>query len=269
MPELRVCSRLCQNSQSVWLCLRPTGELAAEGIVAVAPGTRNSIVKQVSFALNAGETLAIIGPSASGKSSLARTLVGVWPVVAGAVRIDGAELKHWDRTLLGEHLGYLPQDVELFRGTVAENIARFGEIDHDAIIETAKLSGVHDLVQKLENGYDTEVGDGGMGLSGGQRQRIGLARALYKMPKLIVLDEPNASLDSVGEEALASAIGQAKQHKSTLIFISHKTNLLSLADKILVMKDGAVHMFGPRDAVLEKLMGPKVVHTNTANPAVS
>lgn len=243
----------------------PEGNLVVEAITNVVPGTRNPIIKQVSFALEAGETLAVIGPSASGKSSLARSLVGVWPVVAGAVRIDGADLKNWDREALGEFLGYLPQDVELFRGTVAENISRFGEIDHEEIVKTGTLAGVHDMIQKLPNGYDTEVGDGGQSLSGGQRQRLGLARALYKMPKLIVLDEPNASLDSNGEEALVAAIGRAKEAKSTVILITHKANLLSIADKILVMNDGAVQMFGPKEAVLEKLMGPKVVHT--AQPA--
>ena len=236
----------------------PKGNLAVEQVVAVPPGAKEPVLRAVSFALKPGEVLGVLGPSAAGKSSLARVLVGVWPALAGKVRIDGAELSHWAPERLGQHIGYLPQDVELFSGTVAENIARFGVQDEEKIIAAARMTGVHEMVQGMPAGYNTQIGDGGFALSGGQRQRIGLARALYGKPAYIILDEPNASLDADGEAALLSAIQQLRQSGSTVVLITHKTNILGTVDKILVMAHGQVAGFGSRDEVLAKLLGPRL-----------
>jgi PrtD family type I secretion system ABC transporter len=235
----------------------PEGEINVEGVVAAPPGSQLAVLKGISFSLSASETLAIIGPSAAGKSTLARVLVGVWPVAQGAVRLDGSELKHWNKEQLGKHVGYLPQDVELFAGTIAENISRFSETDDEVVIRAAELAGVHEMIQRLPNGYETEIGEGGQALSGGQRQRIALARALFNEPCFIVLDEPNASLDKAGEEALADALRSLKKMKKTVIVISHKPSLLSLVDKILVMHLGTVQTFGARDDVLKQLTTAK------------
>jgi ABC-type protease/lipase transport system fused ATPase/permease subunit len=200
--------------------------------------------------------VGIVGPSAAGKSSLARVLVSVWPIASGFVRLDGSDLTHWDANQLGENIGYLPQDVELFSGTVAENISRFGEdYSEEDIIEAARIAGVHEMIQLFTDGYNTKIGDGGQALSGGQRQRIGLARAVYRLPSLIVLDEPNANLDAQGEQALLGAIEYLKQQNKTLILITHKTNVLSAVDYIIVMNAGQVQTAGPRDQVLEALLG--------------
>jgi ATP-binding cassette subfamily C protein len=248
---------------------RPIGRLAVQGLAAAAPGGKSAILRDVTFALDSGDVLGIVGPSAAGKSSLARVLVGVWPAVAGAVRLDGSELQHWNSHELGRHVGYLPQDVELFSGTIAENIARFQDIDEAEILEATQLAGCHELVQGLADGYNTQIGDGGQALSGGQRQRIGLARALYGNPSFIVLDEPNASLDTAGETALLSAIQQMKQRGCTVVIITHKMNILAIADKILVMNKGTVQAFGPRDPVLAQLSGPRVVPTSALPRAVA
>jgi ATP-binding cassette, subfamily C, bacterial len=237
----------------------PKGLLTVENVVAAAPGGKMAILKGVSFKLGAGELLGVVGPSAAGKSSLARVLVGVWQVAAGAVRLDGYELSHWDQQDLGQHLGYLPQDIELFAGSVAENIARFGGIDDEAVIAAAELAGCHELIQNLPDGYNTNIGDSGQVLSGGQRQRIALARCLYRGPSFIVLDEPNANLDSAGEEALLMAIQRLKAAGTTIVLITHKINILSLVDKIMIMGDGMIQAFGSRDEVLKRLTGPKVV----------
>jgi ATP-binding cassette subfamily C protein len=236
----------------------PQGNLAVEQVVAVPPGAKEPVLRSVSFALKPGEVLGVLGPSAAGKSSLARVLVGVWPPLAGKVRIDGAELSHWAPERLGKHIGYLPQDVELFSGTIAENIARFGVQDEEKIIAAARMTGVHEMVQGMPAGYNTQIGDGGFALSGGQRQRIGLARALYGKPAYVILDEPNASLDADGEAALLSAIQQLRQSGSTVVLITHKTNILGTVDKILVMAHGQVAGFGSRDEVLAKLLGPRL-----------
>jgi ABC-type protease/lipase transport system fused ATPase/permease subunit len=212
----------------------------------------------VSFALPAGSALGIIGPSAAGKSSLARAIVGVWPIYNGEIRIDGAALSHWDNEQLGSHIGYLPQDVELFSGTVAENIARFQTVDQAMVIASAQMAGVHDMIQIMPAGYNTQIGDGGQSLSGGQRQRIALARALYGMPTVILLDEPNASLDSEGETALMNALQRLKAENRTVILITHKTNILAMMDKILVLKQGQVQGFGARDEIFSKLLAPRV-----------
>jgi ATP-binding cassette, subfamily C, bacterial len=238
---------------------RPQGSVSVENIVAGAPGGRAPILRGVSFSVGAGELLGIVGPSAAGKSSLARILVGVWPVTAGAVRLDGSDLFHWDPRELGRHLGYLPQDVELFGGTVAENIARFDEIDEEAVIAAARLAGCHELIQNLPEGYNTSIGDNGQVLSGGQRQRIGLARSLYRAPSLIVLDEPNANLDAAGEEALLAALQKLKAMGATVILVTHKVNILSIVDKLLILQEGMVQAFGARDEILRRVTGPKVV----------
>lgn len=214
----------------------PEGNLSVENIVVVPPGSREPVLRGISFALRPGEVLGVLGPSAAGKSSLARALVGVWSPSIGKVRIDGAELNHWAPERLGRHIGYLPQDVELFSGTIAENIARFSDQDEEKIIAAARLSGVHDMVQAMPAGYNTQIGEGGFALSGGQRQRIGLARAIYGKPAYIILDEPNASLDADGEAALLSAIQQLRQEGCTVVLITHKTNILATTDKILIYR---------------------------------
>lgn len=222
----------------------PRGHLSAEGVTTVIPTTRDTILRSVSFDLPAGMTMALIGPSGSGKSTLARHLVGVGDPVGGAIRLDGVELQHWDRNQLGQCIGYLPQDVKLFAGTVAENIGRFidGATDED-IIKAAKLAGAHDMISGLSNGYSTQIGDGGGRLSGGQRQRVGLARALYGGPSLIVLDEPNSNLDSEGEEALAICLKQLKQDGKTVVIVTHKANILGGTDRTLILKDGIVQRY--------------------------
>ncbi len=231
----------------------PKGSLVAESVVAGAPGSKATILKGVSFALNPGEAMAVIGPSASGKSTLARLLVGVWPASSGKVRLDGADIYAWNKIEVGPHIGYLPQDVELFDGTIAENIARFGEIDYEKVIAAAQMTGVHDLILHFSQGYDTQIGVGGSFLSGGQRQRIALARAVYGNPSLVVLDEPNANLDDQGEAALVTAIAGLKQAGCTVVLITHRTSAISCVEKILVISDGQVAGFGPRDQVLKGL----------------
>jgi ATP-binding cassette subfamily C protein len=244
---------------------RPTGSLSVEGILVAAPGKREPILRGVSLALDPGEVLCVVGPSAAGKSTLARAIVGVWPVLQGAVRLDGSDLPHWDSQELGQHIGYLPQDVELFDGTIAQNIGRFQEtIDSGQVIAAAEQAGCHDLIQHLSEGYNTQIGEGGQALSGGQRQRVALARALYGDPALIVLDEPNSNLDTAGEEALLSAIHGLKARGTTVILITHRVNILAVADKVLLMSGGAVQAFGPRDEILSRLLGPRVVATTAA-----
>jgi len=234
----------------------PKGEVIFDNVVAAPPGSRKPVLTGVSIKIPAGSSVGIVGPSAAGKSSLARVLVSVWPIASGFVRLDGSDLTHWDANQLGENIGYLPQDVELFSGTVAENISRFGEdFSEEDIIEAARIAGVHEMIQLFPDGYNTKIGDGGQALSGGQRQRIGLARAVYRLPSLIVLDEPNANLDAQGEQALLGAIEYLKQQNKTLILITHKTNVLSAVDYIIVMNAGQVQTAGPRDQVLEALLG--------------
>ncbi len=231
----------------------PTGQLSIENVTAAPPGGQVAVLKGVQFTLAAGEVLAIIGPSASGKSSLARLMVGIWPAQMGKVRLDGADLYQWNKDALGQHLGYLPQDIELFAGTVAENIARFGAVDSEKVIAAAQLAGVHDMVLRLPKGYDTPIGDGGAGLSGGQQQRIGLARALYGHPALIVLDEPNSNLDDAGEAALIQAIRELKAQHRTVVLITHRMPILTISDKLLVLNEGSVQGFGPTQQILGAL----------------
>ena len=230
----------------------PKGDVKVERVIFSLKGSERPLIRGVSFAIQAGEHLGMIGPSAAGKSTLARLVVGVWQPVSGTVRLDGSDVATWTREHLGPHIGYLPQDVELFSGTVAENIARLGEVDSPAVIRAAQRAYVHDLILRLPKGYDTEAGEGGGSLSPGQRQRIGLARALYGDPRLVVLDEPNANLDHDGDEALVRALRELKQEGVSVIIVAHRPSLLSTADKLLVLKDGAVEAFGPRAEVLAK-----------------
>lgn len=232
---------------------RPQGRLSFENVTAAPPRSDVPAIKGLSFALAAGEVLAIIGPSGSGKSTLARLLLGVWRPMAGHVRLDGANVSEWNKQELGPHVGYLPQEVGLFAGTVSENIARFGEIDPASVIAAAMQAGVHELILALPKGYDTVLDEGGAGLSGGQRQRLGLARAMYGDPALLVLDEPNSNLDDAGEQALVQAIASARAKGRTVVLITHRSGLLASATKLLIMRDGALHMFGPKDKVLAAL----------------
>jgi len=231
----------------------PKGLLELDRISVAPPGGRRLVLQGVSFRLEPGETLAVIGPSASGKSSLARVLCGVWQPLGGTIRIDGAELRHWDPERLGDHIGYLPQDVELFAGTVAQNIARFRDAPSAEIVEVARLAGCHDMIQKLPDGYNTEIGEGGAALSGGQRQRIGLARAFFGMPPLVVLDEPNANLDNDGETSLVGAMQRFRNAGRTIVLVTHRPSVLASVDKVLVIADGQPRLFGPRDEVLSRL----------------
>ena len=231
----------------------PLGQLQVDSLVAGAPGIPVPILKGISFGLLPGDVLAVVGPSASGKTTLARLLVGLWPASNGKVRLDGVDVFTWDKLELGPHLGYLPQGVELFDGSMAENIARFGEVDQAKVEAAARAIGLHDFILSLPQGYDSPVGREGTMLSGGQRQRVGLARAFYGNPAFIVLDEPNSSLDEQGDADLASAITQLKAKGSTFVVMTHRTSVLSVADKMLVLRDGQLQMFGPRDEVLKAL----------------
>jgi ATP-binding cassette subfamily C protein EexD len=231
----------------------PSGKLSVENVLVSSPGSRAPIVKGVSFSLEPGELLGIIGPSAAGKSSLARAILGIWPTLSGKVRLDGVDIFEWNRNELGPYIGYLPQDIELFDGTISENIARFGEIDAEKIIDAAKIADVHEMILKLPKGYDTVIDSTGGLLSGGQRQRIGLARAVYGEPKFILLDEPNSNLDDQGELALAKALQQLKSKQVTVVVITHRTGVLNLLDKLLILKDGNVVNYGNRADVLQQL----------------
>jgi len=229
----------------------PKGALEVERVIFAFKD--KPVVRGVSFRLEPGEALGLIGPSASGKSTLARLLVGVWKPVAGVVRLDGADVAAWPREALGPHIGYLPQDVELFGGTVAENIARLGEPDSTEVVRAAQRAHVHDVILRMPKGYDTDIGEGGQSLSAGQRQRIALARALYGRPRLVVLDEPNANLDSDGEEALLRTLQGLKNEGVTIVIISHRPSLLRGADKMLVLREGVVERFGARAEVMERV----------------
>jgi ATP-binding cassette subfamily C exporter for protease/lipase len=232
---------------------KPQGALAVEGVYASPPGTNQQILRGVTFAIAPGDALGVIGPSGSGKSTLARLLVGVWPALAGKVRLDGADIYTWNKGELGPNIGYLPQDIELFSGTVSENIARFGEVDAEKVVEAAKRAGVHDMILHLPKGYDTLLADGGGGLSGGQKQRLGLARAMYNDPALVVLDEPNSNLDDMGEQALVQAVMDMRRRGKTIVLITHRTNIISATSKLLILRDGAAQAFGPTDQVLAAL----------------
>jgi ATP-binding cassette subfamily C protein EexD len=231
----------------------PKGALRAEQAVVAPPGSKVAVLKGLNFNIEAGSFVALIGASASGKSTLARALLGIWPVANGAIRLDGADIGQFERGLIGPYIGYLPQDIELFDGSIAENIARFGMLDANKVVAAAQAAGVHDMILHLPQGYDTEIGGSGGVLSAGQRQRVGLARALYGEPVLVVLDEPNSNLDDVGEQALAQALATLKQRGSTVVVITHRVGILSLADRIMVLNEGLLVLDGPRDEILAKL----------------
>lgn len=231
----------------------PEGHVNVENIIVSPPGSRNPVIKGISFAVPAGFVVGVIGPSASGKSTLARALLGIWVPQHGVVRLDGADISSWDKHELGPHIGYLPQDIELFEGSISENIARFSEVDAKKVVLAAKTAGVHEMILQLTDGYDTIIGGDSASLSGGQRQRIGLARAIYGEPRLIILDEPNSNLDEVGEKALAAAIQQLKAAGSTVFVITHRTNILTQLDRLLVMNNGTISMYGPREQVMAEL----------------
>jgi PrtD family type I secretion system ABC transporter len=231
----------------------PQGALAVERLVYVPPGVEQPTLKGLSFQLQPGTLLGLIGPSAAGKSTLAKLVCGVWQPRSGVVRLDGADVYSWARADFGRYCGYLPQDVELFAGTVRDNIARFGEAEDEQIVDAARRAGVHEMILRLPKGYDTQVGPGGSSLSAGQRQRVGLARALFGSPRLIVLDEPNSNLDSEGEQALVQAIMRAKAEGATVLVVTHRPSLLAGADQLAVIVDGQLQHFGPRDEVLRKV----------------
>lgn len=231
----------------------PKGSLLVEQAVVAPPGSKTAVLKGLNFRIEAGTFVALIGASASGKSTLARALLGIWPAAGGAIRLDGADVVQLDRGLVGSYIGYLPQDVELFDGTIADNIARFGELDANKVVAAAQAAGVHDMILHLPQGYDTEIGSTGGALSAGQRQRVGLARALYGDPVLVVLDEPNSNLDDQGEQALAVSLATLKQRGCTIIVITHRVGILGLVDRIMVLNEGLLVLDGPRDEVLAKL----------------
>jgi len=242
----------------------PKGAITLESIVVIPPEAKIPSLKGITLSIQAGEIIGVVGPSAAGKSSLARAILGIWPLHAGKVRIDGAEIAQYDRAVLGKNIGYLPQDIELFDGTITENIARYEEANPQQVMEATMVTGVHEMILQLPQGYDTPIGPGGIALSGGQRQRIGLARAVYGYPKLVVLDEPNSNLDEAGERALVQAVAELKKRGTTVVLITHRPSILGIADKILFLREGQVQLFGPRDEVIAALV-PKPassLHTN-------
>lgn len=244
----------------------PTGAITLRHVVASAEGRTTPILKNISFAVPAGTVVAVLGPSGSGKSTLARAMIGIWPDVAGEVLLDDMPLERWNRTELGPHLGYLPQDVELFEGSIAENIARLGEVDSTKVIEAARCAGMHEMILRFPKGYDTPIGDAGNLLSGGQRQRIGLARAIYGEPSLVVLDEPNANLDDAGETALLRTVLELKAKGKTVFLITHRPGAIAVADRLIILRDGEIFADGPKEAVLAALRQPGPP-TATAPPA--
>ena len=231
----------------------PHGHLELARVSFAPSGNRQPLIKRVSFTLEPGQSLGVIGPSASGKTTLVRLMLGIWKPQSGEIRLDGADIAGWDRDALGEHVGYLPQDVELFAGSVAENIARLAAVDSQKVLEAARLAHAHDMILRLPQGYETQIGEAGSILSGGQRQRIALARALYGNPRLVMLDEPNASLDAAGEHALAAALAELKARGVTVVVVGHRPAMMSALDKLAVLNEGALEVFGPAAAVLARL----------------
>ncbi|CAI3788173.1 Type I secretion system ATP-binding protein PrsD [Pseudomonas sp. MM227] len=251
----------------------PQGHIQVENLVVAPPGAKAPVIRNISFVAPAGSIVGIVGPSAAGKSTLVRALMGIWPPQHGVVRLDGADISTWDKHELGPYVGYLPQDIELFEGTISDNIARFEKVDAEKVVLAAQIAGVHEMILMLPDGYDTIIGSDGVNLSGGQRQRVGLARALYGSPKLIVLDEPNSNLDEVGERALGVALQKVKETGATVFIVSHRPNILSRLDHILVMSAGTISMYGPRDKVIAELAAqqgkaqPRVAQPTQGAPA--
>jgi ATP-binding cassette subfamily C exporter for protease/lipase len=235
----------------------PTGEVTLKNVFASATGRSTPILQNISAHVSAGTVVAVLGPSGSGKSTLARVVVGIWPDVSGEVLMDGMPIDGWNRIELGPHIGYLPQDIELFEGSIAENIARFGEVNSALVIEAAQNAGLHEMILRFPKGYDTSIGEAGGLLSGGQRQRIGLARAVYGLPRLVVLDEPNANLDDAGEAALLKTVQHLKSMGSTVLIITHRPAAIAAADRIIILHDGQIQTDGPRDAVLTALQASR------------
>lgn len=231
----------------------PEGHIQVENLVVAPPGAKAPVLRSISFVAPAGSIVGIVGPSAAGKSTLVRALMGIWPPQHGVVRLDGADIASWDKQALGPYVGYLPQDIELFEGSISENIARFDTVDPEKVVEAAQMAGVHEMILMQPDGYDTVIGSEGVNLSGGQRQRIGLARALYGKPRLIVLDEPNSNLDDVGEKALGIALQKVKESGATVFIVSHRPNILSRLDRVLVMANGTISLYGERDKVIAQL----------------
>lgn len=238
----------------------PEGNVLLESVVVVPPGAEQPSVKGLSMKISKGEVVGIIGPSAAGKSSLARIILGLWPLSAGSSRLDSADIYQWDKVLLGQHVGYLPQDIELFEGTISQNITRFAEVDSEKVVEAAKTAGVHEMILRLPDGYDTKIGAGGATLSGGQRQRIGLTRAIYDNPVLVVLDEPNSNLDEVGETALVHAINALKEREITVIVITHRPSILQATTKLAIIKEGTLEAYGDTNEILSKMAAAKNAH---------
>ncbi|ESW38893.1 peptidase [Pseudomonas taiwanensis SJ9] len=231
----------------------PEGQIQVENLIVAPPGAKAPVIRNISFVVPAGSIVGIVGPSAAGKSTLVRALMGIWPPQHGVVRLDGADIASWDKQALGRYVGYLPQDIELFEGSISENIARFDKIDPEKVVQAAQMAGVHEMILMLPDGYDTVIGSDGVNLSGGQRQRVGLARAIYGNPRLIVLDEPNSNLDDVGERALGVALQKLKETGATVFIVSHRPNILTRLDRILVMAGGTISLYGERDRVIAEL----------------
>ena len=231
----------------------PEGHIQVESLVVAPPGSKAPVIRNISFVAPAGSIVGIVGPSAAGKSTLARALLGIWTPQHGTVRLDGADISAWDKQKLGPHLGYLPQDIELFEGSISDNIARFDKVDSEQVVLAARIAGVHEMILQLPDGYDTVIGSEGVNLSGGQRQRIGLARAVYGSPRLIVLDEPNSNLDEVGERALSVALQKVKETGATVFIISHRPSILSRLDRIMVLNAGVISLYGAREQVIAEL----------------
>ena len=244
----------------------PTGEMTLHQVFANASGRTTPILKNISFEVPAGSVVAVLGPSGSGKSTLAKVMVGIWPDVTGETLLNGLPIQSWNRIDLGPHLGYLPQDVELFEGSIAENIARLGEVDSDKVIAAARSAGMHEMILRFPKGYDTPIGEAGNLLSGGQRQRIGLARAIYGEPSLIVLDEPNANLDDAGEAALLRTVRELKAKGKTVFLITHRPGAIAVADRLMVLRDGEIYVDGPKEAVVTSMRAPS---TSNAAPSTA
>lgn len=246
----------------------PTGEMTLHQVFANASGRTAPILKNISFEVPAGSVVAVLGPSGSGKSTLAKVMVGIWPDVTGETLLNGLPIQSWNRIDLGPHLGYLPQDVELFEGSIAENIARLGEVDSDKVIAAARSAGMHEMILRFPKGYDTPIGEAGNLLSGGQRQRIGLARAIYGEPSLIVLDEPNANLDDAGEAALLRTVRELKAKGKTVFLITHRPGAIAVADRLMVLRDGEIYVDGPKEAVVTSMRAPSASNAapSTAAP---